>query len=140
MRSRGITLFELLIVLVVIGIVAAMALPGYRRQLSRVHRTEAMTSLLKLQSAEESFYQRHAAYSGNLTSAPPAGLGVSAETMSGNYMLSVAVAADGQSFVATAMPAPSGGQAADGECMAFSIDAQGRRTVTGTRDAKHCWK
>ena len=140
MRQLGITLFELLIVLIVIGIVAAMALPGYRRQIMRVHRTEAMTALMQMLSAEENFYQRYAAYNGDLTSAPPAGLGISAVTMSGDYLLTVALTADGQSFTATATPAPSGGQAGDEECLAFSIDAQGRRAVIGARDAQHCWK
>ena len=48
--------------LVLIGIVAALALPGYRQHMLRVNRTEAMTALLQLQSAEESHYLRHDVY------------------------------------------------------------------------------
>ena len=41
-------MLELLVVLVLIGIIAALALPGYRQQMIRVHRTEAMIALLEL--------------------------------------------------------------------------------------------
>ena len=137
--SRGFTLFEVLIVLVLVGILAALALPSLRQQSMRVHRNEAMTALLQLQLAEEKFYLRHGSYTGDISSAPPSGLGLSASAP-GRYLLSVALAADAQSFIASATPAPSGGQEADHECLAFSIDARGRRAVSGTRDARHCWK
>ena len=140
MFRRGFTLLELLIVLVLVSVVAALAMPGYRQHLIRVHRTEAMTALLQLQSAEEKFYLRHNSYTSNITAAPPIGLGLSTATSSNKYLLSVAIADDGQTFIATAAPAPSGGQEADQECLAFSIDARGRRAVSGTRDAPHCWK
>lgn len=140
MFSRGFTLLELLIVLVLVGVVAALALPGFRQQMARVHRTEAMTALLQLQSAEEKFYLRHSAYTANIPDAPPSGLGMPTVTSSNKYVLSVAVADDGQTFIATASPTPTGGQEADLECLAFSIDARGRRAVSGTRDARHCWR
>ena len=99
-----------------------------------------MTALLQLQSAEETFYLRQARYADNVAATPPAGLGVSASSNSGKYFLSVAVAADGQSYIATATPAPGGGQDADLDCLEFSVDARGRRAVSGARDARYCWK
>ncbi|HEV7605943.1 MAG TPA: type IV pilin protein [Steroidobacteraceae bacterium] len=138
--SRGLTLLELLVVLMVLGIVAALALPGYRQYLIRVHRSEAMTVLMQLQGAEESFFLRHRSYTDNITAAPPAGLGLPISGAANKYVLSVALAMDGQSFIATATPAPGGGQEADQDCLAFSIDARGRRAVSGTRDTRYCWK
>ena len=140
MVSRGITLLELLVVLVLIGIVAALAFPGYCQQMIRVHRTEALIALLELQAAEEKYFLRHNVYTGELSAAPPAGLGLAIASSSNKYLLSITVAIDGQSFIATATPSPEGGQAADRECLAFSIDAHGRRAVSGTRDVRHCWK
>jgi type IV pilus assembly protein PilE len=139
MFPRGITLFELLIVVVAIGIVAAFALPAYRHHVLRVNRAEAMTALSQLQSAEESYYLRHDTYSASIEAAPPAGLGLAVNT-SNKYALAVALGADGQSYIATATPTASGGQGADQECLAFSIDARGRRAVSGTSDTQHCWK
>ncbi len=140
MSCRGLTLLELLVVLVLAGIVAALALPGYRQQMMRVHRTEAMTALLQLQAAEEKFYLRHNAYTANIAATPPTGLGLPTASASGKYQLSVAVAEDGQSFIATATPSPGGGQETDHDCLAFSIDARGRRAVSGTRGIGHCFR
>jgi type IV pilus assembly protein PilE len=138
MYPRGITLFELLIVLVVLGIVAAFALPAYRQHMLRVNRTEAMTALLELQSAEETFYLRHGAFTASTEAAPPDGLGL--VNTSNKYTVAVALAADGQSYIASATPTASGGQEADRECLAFSVDARGRRAVSGTADTQRCWK
>jgi type IV pilus assembly protein PilE len=140
MLRRGVTLLELLVVLVIVGIVAALALPGIRRHVIRVHRTEAMTALLALQSAEETFYLRYGAYTDNITAAPPAGLGLAAGSASNKYRLSIALAADAQTYVATATPSPEGGQSADQECQSFSVDARGRRAVSGSRDSLFCWR
>jgi type IV pilus assembly protein PilE len=138
--SRGFTLLELLVVLVLIGIIAALALPSYRRYVLRVYRSEAMTALLQVQGAEEKFYLRYNAYTANISAAPPAGLGLSPGSASNKYLLSIALAADGQTYIATATPAPASGQEADQECLAFSIDARGRRAVTGALDSRYCWK
>lgn len=140
MFRRGFTLLELLFVLFLVCVIAALALPGFRQQMVRVHRTEAMTALLQLQGAEEKFYLRHNAYTSNITAAPPAGLGMPTTTSSNRYLLSIAVADDGQTFIATATPTAAGGQDSDQECLAFSIDARGRRAVSGTREVRRCWK
>jgi type IV pilus assembly protein PilE len=140
MRSRGITLLELLVTLLLVSVIVALALPGYRRHVVRVNRAEALTALLQLQDAEEKFYLRHDAYTNNVGAVPPVGLGISSLSASNKYQLSVALAPDGQSYIATATPTRDGGQAMDLECLAFSIDARGRRAVSGTREAGYCWR
>jgi type IV pilus assembly protein PilE len=138
MFRRGFTLFELLVVLVVVGILATIALPTYRKHMQRVNRTEAMTLLLDLQNAQERHYLRHDRYTSSVEAAPPAGLGMPADGASNKYTLAVSLAADGQSYIATASPV--GAQAADLECLAFSVDARGRRAVTGTGGVQRCWR
>ena len=49
-RSRGITLIELVIVIIIVGLLAAIAIPGYRQFVLRSHRAEAKTALMNLAS------------------------------------------------------------------------------------------
>jgi type IV pilus assembly protein PilE len=140
MFRRGITLLDLLIALVVIGILASITVPAYRQHVRRVHRVDATAALHDLLAAQERFHLRHGAYSANLAAAPPAGLGVDVITPGGRYSLEAALSADGQSFIATATPTREGGQAGDVECLALSVDQRGRRAVSGSGDSASCWR
>jgi prepilin-type N-terminal cleavage/methylation domain-containing protein len=44
--SSGITLVELVIVVVIVGILLTMAAPGYKAYMLRVHRSDAVRMLL----------------------------------------------------------------------------------------------
>lgn len=140
MSHRGVTLLELMVVLLLVGLIAALALPGYRHHLRRVNRTDATVALYLVLSAQERFHLRHGRYSADLTSPPPVGLGIGAASEHGHYALSVALAVDEQSFIATATPVPDGSQASDDRCLAFSIDHRGRRAVSGSGEAAACWR
>jgi type IV pilus assembly protein PilE len=140
MYSRGVTLLELLIALAVIGVIAAFAVPAYQRHLMRVHRTEATIALYAVATAQERFHLRHGSYSAELSAQPPAGLGMNARSDGGRYVLSISLAADGQSFIATATPSRDGSQASDAECQAFSLDHRGRRAISGAGESAACWR
>jgi type IV pilus assembly protein PilE len=140
MSFRGVTLLEILVVLLLVAVIAAIAVPGYRHHVRRVNRTDATVALYALLSAQERFHLRHGSYTSDLTSTPPAGLGLEMLSQGRHYSLSVDLAADRQSFIATATPVPDGPQAGDEPCLAFSIDHRGRRAVTGSSDAATCWR
>ena len=132
MFVRGVTLLEILVVLLLAGLIAALALPAYRQHLVRVNRTEATTTLYQIAAAEERHYLRHGIYTEDLASMP------TGETR--HYGFSVATADDGQTFIASATPSRGGGQESDGECLVFSLDHRGRRAVSGSRDTSYCWR
>ena len=138
MFVRGFTLLEILVVVLLVAVVAALAVPGWRQHLVRVHRSEAITGLAEIAAAEERFYLSQGRYAGALTAAPPSGLGLALSASARHYSFSIAVAEDGQSFIASATP--TGNQGSDGECFVFSIDHRGRRAVSGSREAVFCWR
>jgi type IV pilus assembly protein PilE len=138
MLVRGVTLLEILVVILVVGIIAALAVPAYRQHLVRVNRTGATATLYEIAAAEERHFLRHGRYTSAITAAPPAGLGLTLAHL--RYYFNVAVAEDGQTFVASATPTREGGQDADGECLVFSLDHRGRRAVSGSRETSFCWR
>ena len=140
MFARGVTLLEILVVLLVAAILATLALPAYRQHLVRVHRSQATTLLYEIAAAQERHYLRHGSYSGDLGSGAPLGLGLTSVSTATRYSFSVALAGDGQTYIASATPRRDGGQDSDGECLVFSIDHRGRRAVSGTRDTAFCWR
>jgi prepilin-type N-terminal cleavage/methylation domain-containing protein len=65
---RGFTLIELLIVVVIIGILAAIAIPKFAATKGKAHFAAMKSDLHNLTTAEESFFYDHARYSTGLDS------------------------------------------------------------------------
>jgi type IV pilus assembly protein PilA len=68
MSRKGFTLIELLIVVVIIGILAAIAIPKFANTKSKAYITAMKSDLRNLVSAEESFFSDSSRYTTNLTS------------------------------------------------------------------------
>ena len=64
-RERGVTLLELMAVIVIIGILASIAIPSYRTYLLRAQRTDATAALLRAAAAQEKCYLQNNRYATN---------------------------------------------------------------------------
>lgn len=62
MKQQGFTLIELMIVVVIIGIIAAIAIPSYSQYVSKSRRTDAKSALLATSQAMEKFYTEKLTY------------------------------------------------------------------------------
>lgn len=131
--SRGVTLIELMIVIIVVAILASIAVPSYRQYVLRSHRTEAKAALMNLAAAQEKFYLQNNTYTDELTDAPPDGLGIPDTTENGSYTIAITAGADATAFSATATA--TGGQAQDTHCASFTINQAGVKTATNA----DCW-
>ena len=67
MNRKGFTLIELLIVVVIIGILAAIAIPKFANTKSKAYITAMKSDLRNLVSAQESYFADSSAYSTNTT-------------------------------------------------------------------------
>lgn len=65
MNKKGITLIELLIVIAIIGILAAIAVPAYIGQQRNATRTEAYSNLQNLRLLEEQYFAENGRYAPN---------------------------------------------------------------------------
>jgi type IV pilus assembly protein PilE len=142
--QRGVTLIELMTVIVVLGILVSIAVPSYRRYLIRSQRTDAMTALLQLQTAEEKYYLQNNAYTsdvtGSVTASPP-GLGLLENSAQGYYKMEVTLGTGSQSYTAKATPVVGKGQDSDKECNIFTLTDTGNKGVSSaTGTAANCWK
>lgn len=129
---RGITLLELMIVVVIIGILTAIAYPNYREYVTRAKRTEAKAALLQIATNQERFYLQNNTYTTNMTNLgfPVAGAFLSD---SDSYIINVG-AADANDFTATATFQLGGDEA--GKCLTFQIDGRGAKT---SAPDTNCW-
>lgn len=136
-NQRGVTLIELMLVVVIIAILGMIAVPSYRQYSMRAQRTEAKTALMQLATAQERFYLQNNTYSNNF-----AALNLTGFSENQVYTLAIPVA-DAQTYTATATPTPGGGvngkdMNGDAECASFTLTAQGLRTAAPNPN-NACW-
>jgi type IV pilus assembly protein PilE len=130
-KMRGITLLELMIVVVIIGIMAAVAYPNYRDFAARAKRNEAKAILLEIAQNQERFYLQNSTF-GTLTQLGYAGDTITTDT--GSYDVTIAPPPDANNFTAVASYNLGGTEA--GKCQTFSIDGRGARISAPLAD---CW-
>ena len=132
--ARGFTLIELMIVVAIVAILAAVALPAYTGHVVRAARVQAQTELLELASLQEKIFLNSNGYSASVTAAysgtSAGGLGrASGQTNDGRYTLTLDIRVPSQTFVLTATPTAGGTQVSDGN---ISISESGSRTCNPT--------
>lgn len=141
---RGVTLIELMIAMVIMGVLAAIAVPSYGSYVLRSNRTEGTAALLQVRIAQEKFFLQNNRYATNaeLPAAPPNGLGVAATTQNGFYTLAVTIPdpAPGAGAISFRVAAAAAGrQTKDTSCTGFTLNDQGARGSSPGAVAT-CWK
>lgn len=61
-QSRGFTLIEMMIVVVIVGILAAIAIPNYQQYILRSHRTAAQAEMMDIANRQKQFLLSNRAY------------------------------------------------------------------------------
>jgi len=127
--AHGMTLIELVIVMAVMGILLALAVPSYQSHMLRVHRTEAIRILLQASMCQQRIYAGHGTY--DTGQCHP---GSEYQRYQVTYHPS-----DSQGHTYIAMASPKGAQLAD-PCGSLSLDQNGARSISGADiNVLKCW-
>jgi len=129
-QASGFTLIELMVVVAIIGILAAIAYPSYQQYVLRANRAEAQAVLTETAQFMERYFTTNGTYVDGalLSDASPKGSSGSAI----KYNISFSVVPTATAF--TLQAAPAGGQAND-SCGTLTLSNTGAQTPT----TDGCW-
>lgn len=150
MRAHaGFTLLELMIVVVIVGVLASIALPAYGDYVLRGNRTVARTVILRIASQQENYFadrKQYATTLGTLSGdySPPSTTTIYVkkdgriQTASSSEVIYgvTLTGASASAFTITATPLNQ--QAKDAKCGTLSYASSGTTSASGTRPAD-CW-
>ena len=123
--QRGFTLIELMIVVAVVGILAAIAIPSYQDSVRKSRRAQAKADLVEYAQMAERWFTVNNSY---------AAFALPADRETPQYDIQVNAAATTFTLTAT----PEDGQAED-RCGTLTINQAGVKTHSTSVPAQDCW-
>lgn len=137
--ENGFTLIELMVVIAIVGILAAIAYPSYTDSVRKTKRSDAQIALSRAATLQEREYTQNNAYTNTM-----ANIG-GATSDEGYYTISASIAACTSScYLLSATPVAGGAQASDEDCWTITLDHTGRKASAnkaGTANPSGtCWR
>lgn len=120
LRSRGFTILEILITLAIIGILAAIAVPSYQKQVQRSNRAAAQAVVLDATNKQQIYLSQARTYAASLSE-----LGITPSADVAKFYDFEVLPAAGPPPTFTITATPKGNQAADGW---IRINSDGTKT------------
>lgn len=136
--NHGFSLVELMIVVVIIGVLSAIAFPSYTEYMRKTYRSEAKQVMSDIAQKQERYFTANAAYlpSSNVAYVAPTWPNFSGGSTFAERKYDIAVTQTTTAdFTITATPtAPH----TDPSCNVLTLNSIGTRTASGTSGAA-CW-
>lgn len=148
-QAFGFTLIEVMIVVAIVAILAAIALPSYQESVRKSKRAEARAGLLEASQWMQRFYSQNDRFdqandADGTAVALPAPLATVPKGATGGSVYYTIQFEDGtlnaRAFTLEAVPS---GSMANDRCGTLRLSSVGRRTVDGAADgttAADCWR
>ncbi|MBT9491669.1 MAG: prepilin-type N-terminal cleavage/methylation domain-containing protein [Paucibacter sp.] len=143
--AGGFTLIELMLVVIIVGVLAMVALPSYQKQVAKGRRADAVTALSGIVQAQERWRSNRDAYASSLETE----LKLSPNSEKSHYTLSLSGVREPASFnfgyIAKATPVSTGPQSGDSDCKSMSIRVDGGNIFYESIDSSNqdssslCW-
>jgi len=140
--GRGFTLVEMLVVLAIVAILAAIAVPSYTEIMNRSYRSDAKAFMMQLASDQESFYAQNFSYANSITAADQLAYDdlLSPES---RYTAALTVQPAGCSAGVEACRTYSFELTpvfSDTKCTTLTLEGNGTRESTGSGTVAVCWR
>ena len=132
MKNSGFTLVELMIVVAIIALLVALALPNYRESVRKARRADAQADLIRFVSDAERIFTQTSSYA-TVDDSSEGDLGI-VPVATDYYTYSFPVAATATTFTIRATPTSL--QNGDG-CGKMNLTHTGAKTHTGSQTG--CW-
>ena len=127
-QNHGFTLIELMVVVAIVGILAAVGYPAYTDYTIRAKRGDARAALLAAQMAEEKYRANNVSY-GDLSE-----IQIDTTSPDGHYQLAIVGTPDSDGYIISATPSFT-----DTDCGTFAVDQDGKITNDGSYANAECW-
>lgn len=139
MKTRmqtGFTLIELMIVVAIVGILAALAYPSYAEYIKRGNRSEGQAFLSDIAARQERYYsQNHAYITANANLGKLYGTdATSQKSPTDKYTITLGDGGGGYTLTAN-------NQFNDAKCVTLTLNARGEKGSSGSRtNNDDCWR
>ena len=141
-KQKGFTLIELMIVVAIIGILAAIGYPSYTESVAKSRRGNAQAEMLALSSALERYYTQNnhysnAAVAGADTGAPNPAIYRVDNEITPFYTITISAVGNAdtaQTYTLSAVPA---GNMVGDRCGTMTLNSAGVKTPANPTD---CWR
>ncbi len=139
--NKGFTIIEMMIVLLIIGILAAVAYPRYNESIQRGYRTEGQAFLSEVAARQERYFAQNNNYvipdaGTNLSDLSQLGLSIPAQSVTKKYQLKITVEEGDGGYTLMAQQ-----QFGDAKCGDLTLSALGIKGLINTdKTVAQCWR
>jgi type IV pilus assembly protein PilE len=134
--QKGVTLIELMLVMVIIAVLGGIAIPAYKNYVVKTNRNAAKACMAEYAQYMERFYTTNLRYD----TASPGNLGCASDAnLNTAYNFAVTVNVNSpRLYTVTATP-QSAQLSRDTQCGTLTLDQAGQKTKSGTATLQTCW-